>query len=358
MAASFDKKTIINIATYNILSKPLANPDFYGKPDYSPEVLNYENRLPKILQHLTTQIERSAIICLQEVDATTLSTLEIFFHGYNYRMITATYGFFLDGYMGVSIAIPNQYSISAIDRYRIVDGKPWPRLVKPSSIRLLLSAMCRTISFKWFPNIDSRWKAFIQWVAPPDYSAWIKMSNKGNFLLSCLVKTPNEKEFIVSTVHMPLEYQIDSHMVTYTSLIKERLEKLKNDWSHPEIILAGDFNCDPTSHAYQTMTSSDYINRIDLSPMFNNFPQEDTWRPSSYLPYKSMMKRLYGIEPEYSCCSKSVRSKTKFIGLLDYVFFSNGLTPIAGSICGADGRLCPNKEEPSDHLMLVGSFRF
>jgi mRNA deadenylase 3'-5' endonuclease subunit Ccr4 len=370
MAEQEDNIGIINIATYNVLSKPLANPEFYSAPDYKLEDLDYAKRLPKILNHLKTQIDRSAIICLQEVDCTTLSALEIFFHQYNYRLITASYGFFLDGYMGVSIAIPQRYSIVQIDRYRIVDGKPWPKLAKPSSIRLMITAMCKAVNLSWFPRLDLRWKSVIRWVSPPDNSAWIKMSNKGNFLLSCLLESNinNSEQFIISTVHMPLEYQIDSHMITYTTLIKQRLDQLTRDWSgrysdgtisRPELILAGDFNCDPKSHAYQTMTVDDYINRNQLnrSPMFNNFPLEDTWRPTSYPPYKSMMKRLYGTEPEYSCCTKSIRSKTKFIGLLDYVFFSNGLTPIAGQICNPDGRICPNSDEPSDHLMLTGSLR-
>lgn len=60
--------TTVRVATYNVLSSALAGPAHF--PGCKPEDLAASARLPRVLAKLEAEVDRDAVICLQEVSLT------------------------------------------------------------------------------------------------------------------------------------------------------------------------------------------------------------------------------------------------------------------------------------------------
>jgi len=60
--------TTVRVATYNVLSSALASPSHFTK--CRPEDLAAAARLPRVLAKLQAEVDRDAVICLQEVSLT------------------------------------------------------------------------------------------------------------------------------------------------------------------------------------------------------------------------------------------------------------------------------------------------
>lgn len=111
------------VATYNVLSSALSEPDYFTHCD--PANLDPDTRYARVIARLGPEMERNAIICLQEVSREWACQLHSFFAQRGYHFVVDTYSKQQSGYMGVGIAIPtSQYDIVECDMRRVADTGP------------------------------------------------------------------------------------------------------------------------------------------------------------------------------------------------------------------------------------------
>lgn len=111
------------VATYNVLSSALSDPDYFTHCDAAN--LDPDTRYARVIARLGPEMERNAIICLQEVSREWAGKLHSFFAQRGYHFVVDTYSKQQSGYMGVGIAIPiSQYDIVECDMRRVADTGP------------------------------------------------------------------------------------------------------------------------------------------------------------------------------------------------------------------------------------------
>jgi hypothetical protein len=111
------------VATYNVLCSELSEPDYFTK--CSPADLDPETRYRRVLARLGPEMERNAVICLQEVSREWAGRLHSFFAQRGYHLVVDGYGKQGTGYMGVAIAIPtSQYDLVDCDVRCVSDTGP------------------------------------------------------------------------------------------------------------------------------------------------------------------------------------------------------------------------------------------
>ena len=113
----------VRLATYNVLCSELGDPKYFT--NCKPSDLDADTRFSRILSQLRTELQRGAVVCLQEVSRSWASRLHAFFAQNGYHFIVDTYSEQKSGYMGVGIAIPtSQYDIVLCDMRRVADTGP------------------------------------------------------------------------------------------------------------------------------------------------------------------------------------------------------------------------------------------
>ena len=112
----------LTVITYNILSSALADPGWFTQCD--PQHLVAETRLARVLVNLGLEMDKGAVILLQEVSRDWSGKLHAFFHQREYTFIDSLYGGSSSGYMGVGIAFPNgAWSVVDVDIRRVSETK-------------------------------------------------------------------------------------------------------------------------------------------------------------------------------------------------------------------------------------------
>ena len=112
----------LTVVTYNILSSALADPGWFTQCD--PQHLVAETRLARVLVKLGLEMDKGAVILLQEVSRDWSGKLHAFFHQREYTFIDSLYGGSSSGYMGVGIAFPNgTWSVVDVDIRRVSETK-------------------------------------------------------------------------------------------------------------------------------------------------------------------------------------------------------------------------------------------
>lgn len=121
---------VFSVVTYNILSSALASPEWF--PFCDPANLESQTRLGRVVSKLKSEINRRAIICLQEVSRDWSGKLHALFQQNGYSMIDSLYGIAISGYMGVCIAFPNEkWTAVDVDISRVADTKhSWQETTK------------------------------------------------------------------------------------------------------------------------------------------------------------------------------------------------------------------------------------
>jgi mRNA deadenylase 3'-5' endonuclease subunit Ccr4 len=104
MAAAMSGPLNVRVASYNVLSSHLAQPDHFST--LNPDHLKASHRLPVVLRKLDDEIQRQSIICLQEISYDWAGSLHTHFANQGYHLVTGLYGNKPNGYMGVGIAFP------------------------------------------------------------------------------------------------------------------------------------------------------------------------------------------------------------------------------------------------------------
>lgn len=101
------------VTTYNMLSSNLGSAEYY--PKCKPAACDPKLRYPILQEKLAAEVDKRAIICLQEISLSWASNLHSYFASNGYYLITGMYGSRFNGYMGVGIAVPHE-------KYEIVDS--------------------------------------------------------------------------------------------------------------------------------------------------------------------------------------------------------------------------------------------
>lgn len=218
------------IATYNVLSQNLAEPEWFCGCD--PEVLGSQYRLKAIKKQLQRLIDRKAIIALQELSQEWAGDLHSYFSRQGYYIVSSHYGGSQNGYMGTAICFPlSHYGLMDCDLSRLGDKVVWQ------------SADIDTDKLQ----IDSHKSQSPAQVAKAErrHNVQISLRLQNKMLLSEI--------FCVSTYHMPCAFR-DPHVMTFhTALSAHHAFRFAGD--NVPLILAGDFNFDPSSESYALLTS-------------------------------------------------------------------------------------------------------
>ena len=119
------------------------------------------------------------------------------------------------------------------------------------------------------------------------------------------------------------------------------------------VILCGDFNSEPNSAVYHGITTGKSNN------VFDEKTKSPLQTPATFTdsPYKSCYKSILNKEPEYSTFTVDFKS------VLDYIFV-NTQVKIKSVLEDVDTKYFetyksfPNKDFPSDHIMLAADLKF
>lgn len=332
-----NSSAMLLIASYNILAGPLCDTKCFAPPAYNePELLKFDNRYPRLLEKMQPFVDANAVICLQEVDIEASNRLQLHFERHNYMFLYHSYGWIGNGYMGVALAVPRSLTVKSIDRFKLVDGKPWPKL----PVKSFYGA-------HWLKSASWGWLDYTE----KDYSAWKNASKRENFMITVEIEHQDSSVF-VSCLHMPCDFKNPFCMHTYAALAKEHLQKIAGDKPH---VLAGDFNSKPGDDSYNILTG--VVSHVSIN---QNYPPEDTWRPVVGRPLHSALKRKHGREPSHTISTQTTYSNTYFQDTLDYILVSEGVNVPNSFIAfsNPEATYYPNHDEPSDHLLIWAELTF
>lgn len=328
----------VRVVSYNLLVPLYGDrPDYYVK--CRPEFLKTNYRWSLIEPELEKEIHQHAntIICLQEIDISTLPKLELFFRRLNYSFFSNLYGAARSGYMGVGIAIPTSMQLKDVSYVKICDF-----------IRSKCKRRENTPSlWTWATNLyQSALSRFIQIPADP----WQTAMTRNNTLIFIEVMIDG-KSLCVGTYHMPCLYKEPAVMSIHASVLKDLMFQLADE---NNFILAGDFNIKPKDPAYQALTEKGYRD--------NHYPKSDTYdvfyHPNTEQVLKSAYREKTGSEPIYTNFSYTDHSSV-FCETLDYIFFTGQLNveQVLELPDQPIGESYPDETHPSDHLMIAATFR-
>ena len=296
----------VEVVQYNVLSDSLCTPDMYIASD--PAILTEAYRFDKLTEKLQSQIIKGAIVCLQEISQNWVGRLHVFFKQYAYTFITTTYGNEKNGYMGVGIAYPPKYGLDECKIVRIGDTIPSPPVDKSLYTRIM-----NKIPWSWIP--------FTSKVETDPIGLAKSKWNQAIMLRLIAV----DKTFVIATYHMPCDFERPAVMSLHCSYLIHAIKKFAGT-DKSRMIICADMNIRPSSDLYQTM-----FGPVELV--------------SAYREYK-------GKEPDYTNCTKNKFSKDGFIDTLDYILITSNISVLGVMDCPDDQEICPNEDEPSDHIMI------
>jgi mRNA deadenylase 3'-5' endonuclease subunit Ccr4 len=279
----------VRVASYNVLSSHLSGKDHYST--LNPEHLRPKNRLPVVLQKIDEEIERSAIICLQEVSHDWAGTFHTHFANKGYHLVTGLYGKKFNGYMGVAIAFKTEsFDVLGVDVSRLADKREggWPRKPKEPERNVVARFAINSYGFaktttKSFLGLLGLYNA-PRW---PPQDAWAMSENRFNQLVTVkLQDKATQKSFAVGTYHMPCAFYKPQVMTIHTDLAARHVQKMvtsvpptqettdgcditENENEQPgtvmmPYVLAGDWNIKPDGSSYRLLTTG----KMDKGELF------------------------------------------------------------------------------------------
>lgn len=337
----------VKIVTYNVLARLLCTDTAYSE-GYDPKDLDFETRYERLLCRLRLELNESfkpgkvmhdgVIFCLQEVDCELAGRLQLLFGKWEYDFVFHPYGQFYSDYMGVAMAYPRIFEVSKIDRFRLTSGKSWPKL---SYEETWGAETLRWITGGWIDYTSKKY-----------YPVWEKSKRKFNFMLTLKLDLADGRSLYIANVHLPCSFKTESTMITHMALAMHHLQELAGDQQY---ILAGDFNSIVDSEYYKLLETG----KCNENSLEMDFPVEDEWRPSklepALKPLRNAHQFFHGDYLEYTTrCHNSIFGATEpFVGTIDHIMISDELLVVdAFNDVIEEGELCPNRRQPSDHLMI------
>jgi len=343
MPASVQPDSVVAAATaaarvvsYNVLSSSLCEADYHVK--CKAEDLDEKVRLRRVCDLLQPEVDKGAIICLQEVSTSWAGSLHTHFSRKDYHMVHMGYGGKFDGYMGCAIAFPtSKYTLETCTITRVADLKRWPRLPQPGK---------RERFSNFIQGVWRRWKGVRGPIDP--YFDTKKRANQ--LIMTRLLDKQAAACFCIATYHMPCQFRLPEVMVSHTALALKHLQRLAR--SDP-LIFCGDFNFKPGDSPYRLVTNGALPKDDEHYP---TLPEVDKWRPKIEYPMKSAYLVANGVEPDFTNWAFTRGSPEDFLGCLDYIFLSEGVQVSAvKSVVTQDE--CPgpypSASQPSDHVMIA-----
>lgn len=309
----------VTVTSWNILCSKLCNKDVFRHTN--PKDLDNERRFQRVLEKLEQKVENEAILCLQEISQEWCGPLHAFFQQRHYYFVASAYGLDFEDYMGVAVAFPQKL-------YTLSDA--------------LIQCVADTL--------------------PLDHDAKEKLSAENPFRRSRMRRNrmiclklrhqASNKEFVVSTYHMPCDYLNMKVMVIHASLCGACAFKFAGDLP---LILAGDFNFRPGSAPYELLTTGKLQEENENHP--GSLQGWHLWPQGCHLRSAYAEKHRQG-EPFTNYAWN--KDEEPFIGTLDYIFVSKhpevmGVERLP--TLGEGTAHLPNQYEPSDHLPVTAVLR-
>jgi len=334
---SANPSTRARVVSYNVLSSSLCESDYHVK--CKPSNLDEQKRLKKVINLLDEEVEKQSIICLQEVSTKWAGSLHTFFCEQGYHMIHMGYGNKFDGYMGVSISFPTtKFRLKESRIVRVSDLKSWPKPPPENPFKRLKGA----VKSLW-------WK--IRQIRPPIDPVFDAKKRANQMIVLNIEDRETETSFWVATYHMPCQFRVPAVMVTHTSLA---LSEAQLAARNQPLIFCGDFNFKPGDSPYNLVTQG-FIAKDDQH--YPTMPANDPWVPKIRYAMKSAYHLLNNKEPQYTNWAYTKGSTEDFIGCLDYVFVSPGISVEAvkelEEISDPPQGPFPSDTEPSDHVLIA-----
>lgn len=363
------------VSCYNLLSSSLADPDRFSR--CPKRFLSLEHRLQEVKKKLRREMDKKAVLCLQEVSLEWSGKLHPFFAESGYNFITSSYGNSFDGYMGVGIAYcQDEYRLLNADIKRIVDTKALPPSTKNNNINNPNDKDSpQTSSSKSSPS----WNPF-SWMKMPRLLSTAKdkaksrektskiwteaLKKKNQMAILTLAHRRSGDRFMVATYHMPCVFYLPEVMSIHAALACQYLHNQSTkaidamnalEGSHCNnsncslpYVLAGDFNLKPSSSTYSLLTNGFLPTRAlkTLPPLGPG----DNWSTAIH-PMRSAYHQAQRSEPLFT--SYASVNKEVFMGTIDYIFLSpEWRVERVGGLASRDQGPFPSEHEPSDHLLL------
>jgi len=312
------------VVSWNVLCPQLCTDIIFPHsrlPDLDDDI-----RWGRVLRKLSEKVEENAVICLQELSQDWCARLHVFFLKSDYCLVSSNYGKEGDGYMGVAVAFPRRlYDLPAVSIKRVSEALP--RHHSPTE-----------------------GQGHDHGNSP---SSWTISRSRQNRMISLRLRprgtTYADKDFVVSTYHMPCFFRDMKVMVIHASLAAQCALEFAGDLP---LILAGDFNFRPGSAPYALLTNGSLPKEHHDHPG----PCEDWDLDSSLRVLRSAYNEKHPSgEPNFTNYSWTKEDADPFIGTLDYIFVSKHPEVLQvdrlPTLHESRDHL-PHEHEPSDHLMI------
>lgn len=370
MASHRASETAHEVLSFNVLSSSLSPCENY--PKALPEDCDPDTRLNRLFSLLDSYVEKGrAIICMQEVSRDWHGKMIPYFRSHGYTLVASLYGYRKNGFMGVAIAYPDQYyDVVRADAHCVADHADWPS--EPSN----QSQLAPVSTWSAWTGYLAQYFMRPPVIAPssPSKDDIIEAKSKSNTVLM-LHLCPiggihldadgsqtrvhrDRRGIVVGTYHMPCAYHLPRLMVLHAVALVTQFSEFADGLPR---VLAGDFNMQPGSDAYNAVTTGKISDEMedDFRRLYPSLP-ETAFRLSE--PMRSMYAASRG-EPKFTCYVTSCYNGklNEFIGTIDYLFASDAIESIVSntlpdSPIAPFGESLPCKLIPSDHLPLGATF--
>lgn len=335
---------MVSVVQYNVLSSGLSSPDYHVGS--SPANLDPSFRIQEIFRELQGFMDERAVINLQEISRSWLGKFSDFFAHRKYIMISSSYGFYANDYMGNAIAYPVEIYEATNTTITTVGSKiPTPYVPKriPTKweiIRTKIMLILITLGICTKPK--------------DPFDEWTYARNRTNtIILTTLRSLDTNESFVVANYHMPCAYWAPTVLTIHTLESVKIAQKYANGLP---LIYAGDFNFTPTSYQYESVTTGKFAPSIQFP---NTSVLKSQW-DDKIKPMQSAYVTVFGANPQFTVKSKTKDMIEPFIDTLDYIFYSGPCRPVSirevKFIDNGTESFLPNDYHPSDHLPLFATF--
>lgn len=369
-----NKYNELTVFSWNILTGGYCTPKVYSTVD--PAYLKNDYRNPKIVSCIRAQIQKGAIISLQEVDIEFYNTLVVLLSNNKYQHIYNSYGNRHNLYMGVLLAWPeekyqlikssqlnpgkkisdNKYQMDKNNKV-ITDNKIWSYFSLVGSLykwignaSLVNYILPQRIKNYLFPeDVPDMWN-LSSW--RPNWMIMVQLRNKsiGNYPLC--------RDFVVATYHMPCLYWAEPAMYLHVKTIFGEVSKFaydKDNKSYLSTIYMGDFNLKANSDLYKMINNNLKLeDKSNLKVQIKSNPKTKSILNYNY-PYNDKYESAYmaknNKEPEFTVMTQSY-NKPVFKDTIDYIWINTGVKVIEVNNLTDDTGTMPNSDYPSDHLPI------